>query len=108
MVRCIRELAEQRPDDDVYIHIGMDGTERTLRWPELHELSTRLAGALAARGLGFGDRLGLGLRNSPHFVLGVFAAWKLGAGRSRFAGTSPTGSSTALRAGRRPRVLPRR
>ena len=79
MVRCIRELAEQRPDDDVYVHIAMDGTDRTLRWPELHEGSTRLAGALAERGLGFGDRLAIGLRNSPEFVMSVFAVWKLGA-----------------------------
>ena len=50
-----------------------------MRWPELHEGSSRLAGALAERGLGFGDRLAIGLRNSPEFVMSVFAAWKLGA-----------------------------
>jgi bile acid-coenzyme A ligase len=79
IVRCIRELAEQHPDDDVYVHIGMDGTERSLRWAELHRGSTQLAGALAERGLGFGDRLAIGLRNSPEFVMSVFAAWKVGA-----------------------------
>jgi bile acid-coenzyme A ligase len=77
--RRIRELAEQRPDDDVYVHIGMDGGEPTFRWPELHCASSRLAGALAGRGLGLGDRLAIGLRNSPEFVVSVFAAWKLGA-----------------------------
>ena len=36
-------------------------------------------GALADRGVGYGDRLGIGLRNSPEFVWGAYAAWKLGA-----------------------------
>ena len=79
IVRRIRELAEQCPDDDVYVHIGIDGSEPRFRWPELHRGSSRLAGALAERGLGFGDRLGLGLRNSPELVMSIFAAWKLGA-----------------------------
>ena len=34
---------------------------------------------LAERGLGHGDRLGMGLRNSPQFVMSALAAWKLGA-----------------------------
>jgi bile acid-coenzyme A ligase len=38
-----------------------------------------MAVALADRGVGFGDRIGLGLRNSPHFVISTLAAWKLGA-----------------------------
>ena len=78
-VRRIQQLAMQRPDDVVLRHIGLDGTEPGFSWSQLHRRSSQLAGALAERGLGSGDRLGLGLRNSPQFVLSVLAAWKVGA-----------------------------
>jgi bile acid-coenzyme A ligase len=77
--RRVRQLADECPDDLALRHIGLDGTEPALSWPRLDRRSSQLAGALAARGLGFGDRLGLGLRNSPRFVLAVLAAWKVGA-----------------------------
>jgi long-chain acyl-CoA synthetase len=41
--------------------------------------SDALAVALAARGLGRGDRLALFLQNVPQFAVAVLAAWKLGA-----------------------------
>src|ERR1700733_9877399 len=41
--------------------------------------SDALAAALAARGLGRGDRLALFLQNVPQFVIALLAAWKLGA-----------------------------
>ena len=41
--------------------------------------SNALAVALAARGLGGGDRLALFLQNVPQFVIALLAAWKLGA-----------------------------
>ncbi|MBO0821371.1 MAG: AMP-binding protein [Nocardiopsaceae bacterium] len=41
--------------------------------------SGALAAALAARGLGRGDRIALYLQNMPQFVIGLLAAWKLGA-----------------------------
>jgi len=41
--------------------------------------SDALAVALAARGLGRGDRIALFLQNVPQFVIGMLAAWKLGA-----------------------------
>ncbi|CAL9398545.1 Long-chain-fatty-acid--CoA ligase [Streptomyces sp. enrichment culture] len=42
-------------------------------------LSDSLAGHLAARGVGRGDRVAVALQNTPHFVLAVLAAWKAGA-----------------------------
>src|SRR5690242_15453224 len=75
----IRQQAAELPDAPVYRHVALDGSERVCDWTWLHERSNRLADALAERGLGLGDRLGIGLRNSPEFVLAVFAAWKLGA-----------------------------
>jgi bile acid-coenzyme A ligase len=77
--RRIADLAAERGDERAFRHISMSGDETVLTWAELHDRSSQLAEALAARGLGDGDRLGLGLRNSPHFVLAAFAAWKLGA-----------------------------
>jgi bile acid-coenzyme A ligase len=75
----IRQLAAERPDVAVLRHVAVDGTETTCTWTELHRRSNQVAAGLAARGVGVGDRVGLGLRNSPQFVLGAFAAWKLGA-----------------------------
>lgn len=77
--RRIRQLADERPDEVVYQHVALAGAERAFTWRELDLQSSRLAGAFIARGLGLGDRLGLGLRNSPQFTLSVLAAWKLGA-----------------------------
>jgi bile acid-coenzyme A ligase len=73
------ELAAERGDEHVVMYVAADGSEQLFTWPELHERTSQLAGALAARGLGLGDRLAISLRNSPHFVLATLAAWKLGA-----------------------------
>lgn len=75
----ISQLARELANQPVYRHVSLDGSERVCDWQWLHGRSTRLAEALAERGLGLGDRLGIGLRNSPEFVLATFAAWKLGA-----------------------------
>ncbi|UGQ10996.1 AMP-binding protein [Yinghuangia sp. ASG 101] len=75
----IRLLAASCTGEVVFRHVALDGGESAYSWRELDRRSDQLAGALAERGLGLGDRLGLALRNSPQFVLGVFAAWKLGA-----------------------------
>jgi len=75
----IRELVADEPDTEVFRFIAADGREPAFTWPDLDRRSSQLAGTLAERGLGFGDRLGIGLRNSPQFVLAALAAWKLGA-----------------------------
>src|SRR5207245_9922303 len=79
IARRTSQLATECRDDEVFVHIGDDGHEPAFTWPELHRRSSQLAGALAERGLGLGDRLGIGLANSPQFVLAAYAAWKLGA-----------------------------
>ncbi len=79
IVGQIRQLAKTRGEDIVYRHVAMDGTERAVTWEWLDRRSSQLAGELRDRGVGFGDRVGLGLRNSPELVLGVFATWKVGA-----------------------------
>ncbi|MHB8463641.1 MAG: class I adenylate-forming enzyme family protein [Acidimicrobiales bacterium] len=77
--RRIGDLAAARPDDTVFRFIAGDGDARTLTWPDLDRRSRQVAGALSQRGLGLGDRLGIGLPNSPQFVLAALAAWQLGA-----------------------------
>jgi bile acid-coenzyme A ligase len=75
----MREVATQRADDIAVVHAALDGTDRSCTWAELDRRSDQLAGALSERGLGIGDRLGLGVRNSIEFVLCAVAAWKIGA-----------------------------
>jgi bile acid-coenzyme A ligase len=79
IARRIRELAEERPDEKAFWYVAVDGREQVFTRAEINRRSSQLAGALAERGLGFGDRLGIGLRNSPQFALSAYAAWKLGA-----------------------------
>jgi len=75
----VRQLVAEHPDEVVWRFVARDRAESTFTWSELDRRSSQLAGALAERGLGYGDRLGIGLKNSPPFVLAVYAAWKLGA-----------------------------
>jgi bile acid-coenzyme A ligase len=78
-VQRLRLLAAESPDAVAVRHALLDGSEPALTFAELDRYSDQLAGAFAERGLGFGDRLGIGLHNSPQLVGAVFAAWKLGA-----------------------------
>ena len=48
-------------------------------YAQLDHAAQVLAAALHARGFGRGDRLGLYTQNNPAFVIGLLAAWKLGA-----------------------------
>jgi bile acid-coenzyme A ligase len=75
----LRQLAELKPDDLALVFAAEDGSEREISWRELDERSTQVARALAERGLGLGDRLAIGLRNSPEHLFAAFGGWKLGA-----------------------------
>ena len=60
--------------------IYKSGTEvRRYSFLDLKRLSNRLANALAAHGLGRGDRLGILLPQAPETALAHIAAYKLGA-----------------------------
>ncbi|MFD9534503.1 AMP-binding protein [Streptomyces sp. NPDC060010] len=50
-----------------------------LDYAEVDALSDSVAGHLASRGVGRGDRVAVMVQNTPHFVLAVLAAWKAGA-----------------------------
>ncbi|CAO5155243.1 bile acid-coenzyme A ligase [Frankia sp. AiPs1] len=75
----LRALAVERPDDTALHFIALDGQESAFSYSWLDRRSSQLAGALADRGVVLGDRVALGLRNSPHLVLAALATWKLGA-----------------------------
>jgi acyl-CoA synthetase (AMP-forming)/AMP-acid ligase II len=54
------------------------GAER-LTFAELNEEATRLARALAARGIGKGDRVAIAMRNCPSWIVSYMAVLKAGA-----------------------------
>jgi acetyl-CoA synthetase len=58
---------------------GEDGDRRSLSGAELQSLTDRIAAALAARGVGTGDAVGLFLPMVPETVAAMFAVAKLGA-----------------------------
>ncbi|MGO4156445.1 class I adenylate-forming enzyme family protein [Cupriavidus sp. YAF13] len=53
--------------------------DATLSYAEVDALSDALAVALSSRGCARGERIALYLQNVPQFVIGLVAAWKLGA-----------------------------
>ena len=77
--RRIAEHAAATPGEVAYVHLAMDGAAVEVTWGELHRRSSQVASAFAGRGVGYGDRVGLGIRNSPELALSVLATWKLGA-----------------------------
>jgi len=71
---CLRRNAARLPHK-----VALVCGERRFTYAGLDEMSGRLAGALAAKGVGRGDRVALYLDNSVEAVVGLFAALKLGA-----------------------------
>jgi bile acid-coenzyme A ligase len=75
----IAGLATERAGEPVYRLLSEDGSERVVDGAWLERRSAQLAGEFAESGVSFGDRVGIGLRNSPEFAISAFAAWLLGA-----------------------------
>lgn len=67
-------IADLAPD-----RLAVAAGDRELTWAEFDERADRLAGHLAASGIGPGDRAGLAARNSPEFLVALNALFKLGA-----------------------------
>jgi long-chain acyl-CoA synthetase len=70
----VAAAAEARPG-----HLALVHADERLTYGELVERVRRLAGGLAERGIGAGDRVALVLANSPSFVIGFLAVTSLGA-----------------------------
>lgn len=90
----LRRLVAERPDELVYWHVGHDGHELAFSWSAIDQRSSQIAAGLLTRGARFGDRVSIGLKNSPQFTFGP----RLASGRSarslcRCAGICPSGSS---------------
>lgn len=74
LVHAFRDSVTRTPD-----HPALAYFDGRLSYRETDELSDSVAGHLAARGLGRGDRVAIMLQNSPQFVLALLGAWKAGA-----------------------------
>jgi len=72
--------ATLRGDDPALIWVPVTGDQRYVTFSQLNHRSTRVAGALAARGVRAGDTVVVGLPNAPEHVVTTLAAWRLGAG----------------------------
>ena len=70
----LERAARTRPDRDAIVFRG-----RSWRYAEVHERASRLANALAASGVGKGDRVAYWAPNRPEFLEFVFGVPKLGA-----------------------------
>ncbi|MEU6680828.1 AMP-binding protein [Streptomyces sp. NPDC046925] len=60
-------------------HTALAYFDGRLSYRETDALSDSVAGHLAARGIGRGERVAILLQNTPHFVIALLGAWKAGA-----------------------------
>ncbi len=72
-------LLRRRDGSDALVFWGEEKVRRRLSWRELHQAVSRLAQALAAEGVGAGDRVAGWLPNLPETVIAMLAATSLGA-----------------------------
>ena len=68
----LETIADLRPGRVVVSH-----GERSRTWAEFDDEAARLAGYLAAQGVGPEDRVAIGLYNGIEYLVTVFAALKL-------------------------------
>src|SRR6185436_7280387 len=61
------------------VAIGRDGERRELTFGQVSDRSARLAGALAARGVGAGDVVMTVVGNRPEWAYAMLACWRIGA-----------------------------
>ncbi|MEP7329404.1 MAG: acetoacetate--CoA ligase [Betaproteobacteria bacterium] len=74
-------LERRRADDttDAFVFWGEDKINRTLSHAQVHALVARTVGALAAQGIGVGDRVAAFLPNLPETIIAALAAAARGA-----------------------------
>jgi acetyl-CoA synthetase len=78
-VACCDSWAAAEPGREAIRHIRSDGTVEGWSYGRLKEASDRFANALAARGVGRGDRVAVLLPQGPEVLVTHFAVQKLGA-----------------------------
>jgi long-chain acyl-CoA synthetase len=72
--QMLEEAAKKYPDSPCTIFKGAKIT-----YPEMEDITSRLAAGLASIGVSKGDRVGIFMPNTPQFVMTYFAMLKLGA-----------------------------
>jgi hypothetical protein len=103
--RRLTALAAAHPDQDAIVYAAPDGAERRVSWAELDRRSSQVARLLAARGVGEGATVAVGLPNCPEHFLACFAAWKLGALALPLRAALPAPERDALLALARPALV---
>ncbi|MCW4151051.1 AMP-binding protein [Halomonas sp. 18H] len=76
---CGRHLREGRGEVTALVHEDTQGQVSSLSYAELAAESEKLAGWLAARGLGEGDRIACMLPRTPQLLVAILASWRIGA-----------------------------
>ncbi|MGY0498433.1 class I adenylate-forming enzyme family protein [Nocardia sp. FBN12] len=74
LVRAWHDRVQHEPDAPALVYF-----DTTLTVRAADDLANALAAALADRGVGHGERVGIHLQNIPHYALVLLALWKLGA-----------------------------
>src|SRR6187200_2027660 len=67
------------PSGLALVAIGRDGERREISFGEVGDRSARMAGALAARGVGSGDVVMTVVGNRPEWAYAMLACWRIGA-----------------------------
>src|SRR4051794_35713032 len=67
------------PESPAMIALGRDGTRTEISFGEVADRSARLAGSLAARGVGRGDVVMTVIGNRPEWVYAMVACFRIGA-----------------------------
>src|SRR4051794_23017773 len=67
------------PESPAMIALGRDGTRTEISFGEVADRSARLAGTLAARGVGRGDVVMTVIGNRPEWVYAMVACFRIGA-----------------------------
>src|ERR671913_2307490 len=76
----VREFVDAaEPSRLALVAIGRDGGRREITFGDVADRSARLAGTLAARGVGRGDVVITVVGNRPEWVYAMLACWRLGA-----------------------------
>ncbi|MCD0485432.1 acyl--CoA ligase [Streptacidiphilus sp. ASG 303] len=76
----IRQLAREAPDTVALSFLPCGGPRQDLTYTDLDRRSDQVAALLRDHGVRAGQRVAIGLRNSPEHVAAALGAWKAGAG----------------------------
>jgi len=74
-----RNLLRRRDDSDALVFWAEDKIRRRMSWRQLHDAVSRMSQALAAMGVGVGDRVAGYLPNGPEAIIAMLAAASRGA-----------------------------